>query len=106
MRCHELLSMLKLSYIVFIFNICTIASAQKDDFALAPGPHRDLVVQNCLACHSESLIIQNHLTRDRWDQKITWMQKTQNLWPLIPEIRSKILDYLERTQGALVSEES
>ena len=39
------------------------ASAQSDAFSLPPGMHRDLLIQNCIACHSDRLITQTHLTR-------------------------------------------
>jgi hypothetical protein len=66
---------------------------------LKPGAHRDLVLVNCLPCHSTAVIASAHLSRERWDQTITRMQ-TQNglVWPIPPETRSKILDYLAATQ--------
>ena len=73
--------------------------ARADKLNLPPGPNRDLLIQNCLACHSDRLIVQNRMTRKQWDEKITWMQKTQNLWPLAKEIREKTLDYLESVLG-------
>ncbi len=93
---------------IYTFLISTLILqklyANKDPFLLAQGKNRDLVIQNCMACHSERLIVQNHMGRKQWDEKITWMQKTQNLWPLAKELRSKILDYLETTQGPLASQ--
>lgn len=61
---------------------------------LVPGVGRDQVLQNCLGCHSESMITQNHKTKKAWDATIDLMQKKHNLWPLSPEIRGKILNYL------------
>ncbi|MFQ5672454.1 MAG: hypothetical protein ACE5G9_05115 [Nitrospinales bacterium] len=66
---------------------------------LAPGDGRDLVIDNCTVCHSARIILQNHMTRQRWDETITWMQKKQGLWVLQKEVREKILDYLAKTQG-------
>lgn len=86
-------------FILLFFLVHFSNLEAKDSFSLLPGPHRDLVIQNCLACHSERLILQSHMTRKAWDSKITWMQERQNLWPLAPDVRSKILDYLEKTQG-------
>jgi hypothetical protein len=93
--------MLKTYFLILILILSQNLFAKNDPFLLAPGMNRDLVIQNCLACHSERIIIQNHMTRIDWDHKITWMQETQNLWPLTPEVRSKILDYLVSTQGIL-----
>ena len=96
----------KIIFCALAFHLSAhIANAQTDNFTLAKGPNRDLVLQNCLACHSELLITQHHLNRRGWDEKITWMQQTQNLWALAPEIRTKILDYLVATQGPLSNEE-
>jgi len=108
MLCRELQFMQMLKIVFCAVNFLSSAQvlySQTDNFALAKGPHRDLVLQNCLGCHSELIITQNHMSRRSWDQKITWMQQTQNLWPLAPELRSKILDYLEYTQGPLAIKE-
>jgi hypothetical protein len=51
------------------------------------------VVTHCTACHSASLVTQNRMTREGWEQTIRWMQKTQNLWDLGAN-ESVILDYL------------
>jgi len=66
---------------------------------LVKAPGRAEVLANCTACHSTKLITQNRMSRERWDQTITWMQQTQKLWPLEPSVRTAILDYLEQTQG-------
>lgn len=66
---------------------------------LVDAPGRQQVITHCIACHSSQLILQNRMTRERWDETITWMQETQNLWPIDAVSRSAILDYLEATQG-------
>lgn len=66
---------------------------------LVKAPGRDLLLAHCTACHSTALITQNRMTRQRWDDTITWMQETQRLWPIPPADRARILDYLELTQG-------
>ncbi len=63
---------------------------------LPDGPERSLVEDNCTSCHSPLLIAQNRMDRATWDRTITWMQQTQKLWPIPPDTRGKILDYLER----------
>ncbi len=65
---------------------------------LKPGKGRELVLANCMPCHSTAMIAASHQTRERWDQTITKMQKVNGLWPILPSVRSKILDYLEATQ--------
>jgi hypothetical protein len=65
---------------------------------LKPGPGRELVLGNCLLCHSTAVIAASHQTRERWDRTITKMQTQNGLWPIAPEIRNQILDYLAATQ--------
>lgn len=57
-----------------------------------------LVKAQCTACHSSKLILQSHLTRDGWRQKIRWMQRTQKLWDL-GESEPVVLDYLAKYYG-------
>jgi cytochrome c5 len=57
------------------------------------------VKQNCTSCHSAKLITQNHLSRDRWEKTIRWMQKNQNLGDLGAN-EPIILDYLAQYYGA------
>jgi mono/diheme cytochrome c family protein len=65
---------------------------------LKPGKGRELVQANCMPCHSTAIIAATHATRARWDELITTMQQKHGLWPILPNIRSQILDYLEATQ--------
>ncbi|MDJ0813426.1 MAG: hypothetical protein QNJ23_06845 [Woeseiaceae bacterium] len=53
-----------------------------------------IVLGNCIACHSPKLITQQRGTREQWLQMIRWMQKKQNLWQFTPEIEDRILTYL------------
>ncbi len=66
---------------------------------LAPGTGRKQVLENCTACHSTAIILQNRMPRKQWDQTLTWMQKKQGLWDLEPSLRKAILDYLSTHQG-------
>lgn len=54
-----------------------------------------LVLGNCIACHSPKLVTQQRGTRAQWLQMIRWMQEKQNLWEFQPEIEDRILTYLE-----------
>lgn len=58
----------------------------------------DVVMANCIRCHSDKLISQNRATRDGWKGIIRWMQKTQNLGELGSN-EDIILDYLARNYG-------
>ena len=66
---------------------------------LPNGPHRDVVEETCTPCHSAAIILQNRMTRKRWDATITWMQNEQGLMDLSPQTRKQILDYLEAVRG-------
>ncbi len=41
-----------------------------------------LVKGQCTACHSSKLILQSHFSREKWIERIRWMQRTQKLWDL------------------------
>lgn len=83
---------------ILCFN--SMAGAEEDPFqGLPPGEGRELVLETCTACHSTAIILQNRMTRERWDRTLTWMQEKQGLERLAPETRRKILDYLESTRG-------
>ncbi len=69
------------------------------DHPLPKGPHRAVVEETCTPCHSAAIILQNRMTRKRWDETITWMQNQQGLEQLSPQTRNQILDYLEGVQG-------
>ena len=53
-----------------------------------------IVLGNCIACHSPKLITQQRGTREQWLQMIRWMQKKQNLWQFDPVTEEKIIGYL------------
>jgi len=65
---------------------------------LKPGPGRELVLANCMPCHSTAVIAATHATRARWDELVTTMQQRHGLWPIAPQMRTQILDYLAATQ--------
>ena len=57
------------------------------------------VQANCTECHSALLITQNSGSRAVWESRIRWMQDTQGLHELSPELEATILDYLEEYYG-------
>jgi hypothetical protein len=59
-----------------------------------------IVKGQCTACHSSKLILQSHFDRDKWIERIRWMQRTQKLWDL-GETEKPILDYLTKYYGAV-----
>lgn len=73
--------------------------AQVESSGLAPGEGREIVWAACTQCHTAEIIVASHMSRKTWDTTITWMQETQGLVELEPDVRQVILDYLEQTQG-------
>lgn len=58
-----------------------------------------LVRDNCTECHSSQIIVQNSGNRDVWKSRIEWMQSSQGLGELGPELEGSILDYLTSNYG-------
>ncbi len=58
-----------------------------------------LVRDNCTECHSSQIIVQNSGNREVWKSRIEWMQSTQGLGELGPELEGSILDYLTANYG-------
>jgi hypothetical protein len=54
----------------------------------------ELVLNNCVACHSGKLITQQSGSESHWLGLIRWMQEKQNLWQFEPETEQKIVSYL------------
>lgn len=75
------------------------AFAEAEFGGLQPYKGRETVFGICTQCHTTAIILQNRLTRERWDTTITWMQEKQGLHYLPPDTRNEILDYLAATQG-------
>ena len=66
---------------------------------LPPGPGRDQVLYLCQACHSLAIVKQQGLSRDSWDESLTWMVEEQDMPKLEPADRKLILDYLSENLG-------
>jgi hypothetical protein len=59
-----------------------------------------LVDQNCTACHSIRIVMQQHATEERWDHLLTWMVEEQGMWEMPEEERATVLAYLTEHFGA------
>jgi hypothetical protein len=57
-----------------------------------------LVKAQCTACHSARIIRHSHFSREKWMERIRWMQRTQNLWDL-GESEPAVLTYLAKHYG-------
>ena len=59
-----------------------------------PGPGREEAFYACVACHNFKLVAAQGLSRERWDETITFMIERHNMPPLEGADRELILDYL------------
>lgn len=66
-------------------------------FVMAPG--WETTRNNCVACHSASLVTQNSGSRQHWLSLIRWMQETQGLWTFDDKTEETILQYLSSAYG-------
>ena len=67
------------------------------------GPNRETTFYFCTACHSFKIVAAQGMSRERWDESLTWMVERHRMPEVKGEERDKILDYLaaafpERTQ--------
>ncbi len=70
-------------------------AADIDEFSgLIKNPGWEQVRAHCGGCHSHALVTSQRADRKTWTDIIRWMQATQNLWQLQPNVETQILDYL------------
>jgi mono/diheme cytochrome c family protein len=58
------------------------------------GKGRDETFYLCIACHGTALIKQQGMSRERWDQTLTWMTERHGMPEPDPQERKLIVDYL------------
>jgi hypothetical protein len=58
------------------------------------GPNREDTFYVCIACHSFQIVAQPGLSRQRWDEVLTWMTERHKMPDVEGEDRDKMLDYL------------
>ncbi|WP_374447746.1 hypothetical protein [Stella sp.] len=63
---------------------------------LPEGPDREEVFWYCTACHSSELVRRQGLSRERWDDLLTWMTDRHGMAPLEGSDRERFLDYLSQ----------
>ena len=75
----------------------TSVTLPEDTTALPPGPHVELATQNCTACHSADMILnQPRLTRAQWEANVEKMVKVYKA-PIETQDVPQIVDYLVAT---------
>ena len=60
--------------------------AQVESSGLEPGEGRETVWVVCTSCHTAEIIVASHMSRKTWDTTLTWMEETQGLNQLEPDI--------------------
>jgi mono/diheme cytochrome c family protein len=77
-----------------------LALADESKIVLKDAPGRDLVVANCVMCHSLDYIQINSpfLDRKGWEGSVTKMIKVMGA-PISPEDARQIVDYLATNYG-------
>jgi hypothetical protein len=58
------------------------------------GPNRETTFYFCTPCHSFRIVAAQGMSRERWDESLTWMVDRHKMPDVQGEDRSKILDYL------------
>jgi hypothetical protein len=58
------------------------------------APHREDTFYACTACHSFKIVAQQGMSRDRWDESLTWMVQRHAMPPVEGRERQQVLDYL------------
>ena len=66
-------------------------------------PNREDAFYFCTACHGFKIVAAQGMSRQRWDESLSWMVERHNMPDVQGEDRKKILDYLasafpERTE--------
>jgi hypothetical protein len=79
----------------------TIAAQEVEEHpsVLPEGSYRDEVFYLCTACHSSRLIRNQAMSRERWDETLTWMTERHGMPELQGEERERVLDYLTAHLG-------
>jgi len=71
-----------------------------DSGKMFPGPGSDAINNNCLACHSAGMVLnQPALPKSTWQAEVTKMIQNYKA-PVAEEDVAAIVDYLTRTKGA------
>ena len=70
-----------------------------DSGRMFPGPGSDAINNNCLACHSAGMVLnQPALPKSAWQAEVTKMINIYKA-PVSQEDAAAIVDYLTRTKG-------
>ncbi|MXQ11738.1 hypothetical protein [Microvirga makkahensis] len=78
----------------------TPAVQAQDERALPAGPGPDETVAWCSGCQSRALVMRQGMSRERWNDIITWMVENETMRKPCDEQRKVLLVYLSARFGA------
>ncbi len=64
---------------------------------LPDGKGREETFYTCVACHGSAIVRQQGMTREMWDQTLTWMTEKHGMPPPDADERKLIVEYLAAT---------
>lgn len=70
---------------------------------LPEGAGREETFGMCSACHAYRLVSNQGMTRQRWDETLTWMTERHNMPALAGADRDLVLDYLAKAHPSKAS---
>jgi cytochrome c len=70
------------------------AAAESEFGVLKVAPGVEETYYNCTACHSELLVAQQGMNRERWADLMVWMREEQGMHEIPEDELNTILDYL------------
>ena len=81
-------------------SLVTVIPAEAGEYGrLVDGKGAEETYYACTGCHSEMLVVQQGLDRERWDELIDWMIEEQGMADLEKSERELILEYLSKNYG-------
>jgi hypothetical protein len=82
-----------------IFELKSVKVDLPDSDRMFPGPGSDAINNNCLACHSAGMVLnQPELSKQAWAAEVNKMINTYKA-PVAPEDVAPIVDYLASRKG-------
>lgn len=86
--------------LALVSALLLVTTVEASEFGvLVEGKGAEETYYACSGCHSEKLVAQQGLTRERWDELIEWMIEEQGMPELVDSERKLILDYLAENYG-------
>ena len=73
----------------------TSGTGEAEEYGGLPeGPGRVAVYFNCTACHSLNQFVQQRMSREAWDELLDTMVEKNEMHPMQPWARRRVLNYL------------